>query len=140
MKLRRTLYPVTVAIAIPLVLIVFILLNQGHFEQVSANLSKDDSRLESFFVWKGLGTPKIHSVKLNKEEEMDLIDSHISANAVEKNATDFGKVMVKKHQPDMSLQMESNHSTKQTNPEIIIHYSVFGINKNQKLEMETDIP
>lgn len=140
MKLRRTLYPVTVAIAIPLVLIVFILLNQGHFEQVSANLSKDDSRLESFFVWKGLGTPKIHSVKLNKVEEMDLIDSHISANAVEKNATDFGKVMVKKHQPDMSLQMESNHSKMQTNPEIIIHYSVFGINKNQKLEMETDIP
>lgn len=140
MKLRRTLYPVTVAIAIPLVLIVFILLNQGHFEQVSANLSKNDTRLEGFFVWKGLGTPKIHSVKLNKEEEMDLIDSHISANAVEKNATDFGKVMVKKHQPDMSLQMESNHSKMQTNPEIIIHYTVFGINKNQKLEMETDIP
>ena len=140
MKLRRTLYPVTVAIAIPLALIVFILLNQGHFEQVSANLSKNDTRLESFFVWRGLGKPKIHSVKLNKEEEMDLIDSHISANAVEKNATDFGKVMVKKHQPDMSLQMENNHSKMQTNPEIIIHYTVFGINKYQKLEMETSIP
>lgn len=140
MKLRRTLYPVTVAIAIPLVLIVFILLNQGHFEQVSAKLSKDDSRLESFFVWKGLGTPKIHSVKLNEESGIDLIASHISANAVEQNATDFGKVMVKKHQPDMSLQMENNHSEMQTHPEIIIHYTVFGINKNQKLEMETDIP
>src|SRR5699024_3947245 len=135
-----TLYPVIVSIAISLLLIVFILLKTRHIEQVSANLSKDDSRLESFFVWKGLGTTKIHSVKLNKEEEMDLIDSHISANAVEKSATDFGKVMVKKHQPDMSLQMESNHSKMQTNPEIISHYSVFGINKNQKLEMETSIP
>lgn len=137
MKMRRTLYPVTVAIAVPIVIIVFIILNQGHFKQVSSTLLESKQTMESYFIWKGFGKPNIQSVKLDEEHNTKLVSLHSSVESVEENATESMKEVIEKHHPMMSIQLEADGGELQGNSEIVIYYTIFGIDREEKLEVET---
>src|SRR5690625_568967 len=83
MKVRKKIYPLAITISLPLVFIIFYLINQGHFEQlshssVSSDLAKENKVLYLGYdlSWKGIGKPKIKDMHfINKDRKSTRLNS-----------------------------------------------------------------
>lgn len=79
MKMRRTIYPLALLIAIPLVLIVFYILNQGKFEIInmehqSIELADVESTgyMKIDLEWNGFGDPVLQSFNAQRTPDEDV--------------------------------------------------------------------
>ena len=132
MKLRKTLYPFAVIIAVPLVIILFILLNQGHFEQMNTvNSSKNNKSSEFYFAWKGFGTPHITSVKTAEQETSELNMYHTDDEALTQLSTSNMNEETTA-EPDIFVQLERDTATAAT---LVIDYRIFGLHRKQHIEV-----
>lgn len=155
MKLRTTIYPLALIIAIPLVLVVFYILNQGKFEKPvenqlsTANAQGKDGMIEYDVKWKGLGKPIIHKVTFSGAENLELTSS---VNLEQDKANN--EIVAEEVKPGIyELDLNEAHlANKQfiiklkntaENEEAIsdltiteIRYKTFGIIRNQPFENE----
>lgn len=152
MKMRRTIYPLALAISIPLVILTFFIMNQGHFEQVdtvtfSANKLPEINRMmESHLEWKGVGKPKIESIRFddslkNDEWTIFLADEfneiktyHEKLQSTRTVSYQHTDTQTEKKVPVLSILVDKSPS--EVNPiEIRIQYKTFGITREQKIDI-----
>ncbi|HLQ96954.1 MAG TPA: hypothetical protein VK108_11380 [Pseudogracilibacillus sp.] len=79
MQLRKTLYPIAVLIAIPLVIMVFYFLNQGKFEEhinkeemSDGDTKETDAFLNYTMQWKGFGSPIIQDITFSGPDALEI--------------------------------------------------------------------
>lgn len=131
MKMRKTVYPIAIIIALPLVLMVFVVLNQGHFiqlekEQFIQNIQNStDQSTDVHFRWKGFGNPKITSIHFAEENSTyQIVNRKTSRKTSEAES-------------DLSLQLSADQSDidEEKPPVLILRYKTFGITKEQVIDL-----
>lgn len=151
MQLRKTLYPIAVLIAIPLVIIVFYFLNQGKFEEhinkeeMSAGKTKEtDVFLNYTMQWKGWGSPVIQDITFAGPDSLEIFAVFINSlegKEMEVEETEQGAYRIKLPEEDidhqqLKLLLQVSEATMvEENPvsSVSIRYKTFGITRTQAL-------
>jgi hypothetical protein len=141
MKLRRTVYPIALIVAIPLVLIVFYILNQGKFafnpEETVQNNQMDGHIFVAYpMTWEGYGKPIIEEVSVPEKVTPYILQTkHITTEeplALEA----IENVKLKSHQFYLVIETDETQNERLNEKKLEIRYKTFGINRKQELLME----
>lgn len=155
MKMRRTIYPAALIIAIPLVLLVFYILNQGKFEKTaaleqSADVFHVDGKMyvQVELEWKGFGNPVLKSLA-SKETMDDDVQAFVNQTnseasleqAVEQMSAGEKLPEVAEYKlmgNTMSLILEMNQEDfeqMQGETTFLLRYRTFGITREQEISL-----
>jgi hypothetical protein len=142
-KLRKTIYPIALIIGVPLVFIVFYMLNQGKF-------TFEDTAVQEYLVdghhytvyamkWKGYGNPMIESVilleKPNDEVTPYILQQSQVTEAAIQELKPVKNIRLTSHQFYFVLKTEQGNEALYE-PSLEIYSKTFGINRKQELLME----
>lgn len=151
-KMRRKIYPIAIIFSLPLVVLVFFIINQGRFEQLSKNCSPSEKGLylECNLEWQGFGKPEIESIEIINEtnyieqlntktfiQQVSEDNNRMRENLTEENY--FPASSYKLDESSFRLVLHIEHENKDALDSVqtfIIQYKTFGITKVQQIEVE----
>lgn len=150
MQLRKTLYPIAVLIAIPLVIIVFYFLNQGKFDEHihQENIKDEDAKEKDVFLeyslqWEGLGDPTIQDITFSGRDSLEITAAFIGSLDGEEIQVEEEQGAYRIQLPEKGIDHQqlkimlqlSEEAIHDDNPvtSISIRYKTFGITRTQAL-------
>lgn len=152
--MRRKIYPIAIIFSLPLVVIIFFIINQGRFEQYSqiSTPSEKGLYLEYDIEWQGFGKPKIESIEIIDEtgdiqleqlntstfiQQLSEDNNLKTEDVVKENYLQASDYEVNDSSFRLVFHIDDHHKDNLTSVQTLnIRYKTFGISKEQQIKVK----